>query len=303
MFDDFGYDVPKVLSAATKRSLFAAKGWTWCKDDNQSTGARGYIYTTTTVDGYSGQIPGSSGRVLGVQGTSLATQGDLYLQYGNGNIGALPPAGWIQFWYMMNNTAAEPSVVTGGKLIYPLPSGSRTSYPADTLETGFLLGMGADYRNSATTTINQPNSASVAMTLEAMAIVDQSTDPAHQRSDVFALRSVGASRYMYPWLVENTPAAWLSPNQWYLIKIRYDISGATGRFEAWVRTLGSQVWTKTHEWIGGTTSGFSWNTFSPDNLGWRYIKIPTTLRGNFWMYLADYAHATTESALPTYTSY
>ena len=59
----------------------------------------------------------------------------------------------------------------------------------------------------------------------------------------------------------------------------------------------------THEWIGGTTSGFNWNVFDIDPLGWRLFRMPVTLRGDFWVYLTDFTLANSVDDLPTYSSY
>ena len=94
------------------------------------------------------------------------------------------------------------------------------------------------------------------------------------------------------------------PNQWYLIKMHVDTSGNSslaspgqGVSEMWIRPLGSD-WRKTAEWRGGVTPNFVWPISDNGN---KSIRIPTTVAGgDEWMYLDDFAIATSETDLPVY---
>ena len=88
-----------------------------------------------------------------------------------------------------------------------------------------------------------------------------------------------------------------------------DTSGANGVFEVWTRPPGG-AWTKRTEWVGGTTvagSAFTWSIDPAYRDGHAAIRVPTTMPGpnttplhDAWIYLQDFAMASSLAALPTY---
>ena len=92
----------------------------------------------------------------------------------------------------------------------------------------------------------------------------------------------------------------ITPNRWTLVKIHYDTSTPQGTYEAWMKPLGGQ-WVKVAEWIDGVTPNFTWNIASSDIGGHAMFRMPSTVDGpDSWIYLDDFAIATSEEDLPIY---
>ena len=90
-----------------------------------------------------------------------------------------------------------------------------------------------------------------------------------------------------------------------------DISGPQGVWEVWLREM-NQPFRKTTEWIGGVTPNFRWPTWVEQRNGMAGFAMPTTVghvttdfSNNYDSYVlqSEFAIATSESALPVYTSY
>jgi hypothetical protein len=99
-------------------------------------------------------------------------------------------------------------------------------------------------------------------------------------------------------------------NRWTLVKQHFNTNNASigNAYEVWLRAYGRASFTKVAEFISGTTPDFTWTISNgTDSLGravgpggHRALRMPTTGRANYWMYMADFAIATSESALPVY---
>lgn len=98
----------------------------------------------------------------------------------------------------------------------------------------------------------------------------------------------------------------VTANRWTLVKIHVDTSTASARYEAWMRPTGAD-WVKVVECIDGVTSGFTWQVH-PDFIGGhRTFRMPSTFgqaspatrNYDAWIYMDDFAMATSEAALPT----
>jgi hypothetical protein len=93
----------------------------------------------------------------------------------------------------------------------------------------------------------------------------------------------------------------LTPNRWTLVKIHIDTSTTSGSYEAWLKPLGGS-WVKVAEWIDGVTPDFSWIIPADDVGGHRVLRMPTTINDvDSWIYLDDFAMATSEADLPVYS--
>jgi len=93
---------------------------------------------------------------------------------------------------------------------------------------------------------------------------------------------------------------WVKRNRWTLVKMHFNTTRTSGNsWEAWVRPYGG-AWTKVSEWIGGQTPGFTWDIPSASVGGHRVLRMPSTVNGNYWMYMDDFVIATSEEDLPNY---
>lgn len=308
LFDDFNYVVGRTDSAASKRAAFMAKGWAGYKDEvSNPNGAAGYLYTTTSIPGYSGRMPGvsGSGRVLAMEGlpTSLGVphnnlnQTDFYLSYGReGTVGQynnVPGNVWFQFWVFINNTGSQTSNWSSrNKWIYPSDDGHASGSGA---ENAWLLSIRP---NSQEGPVQTGPRAYIVNKIEAGSGGTTTSD------SPLGGGYIGANL---------APSAYTESGRWELYKVHIDHASVNGRYEIWKRTLGTQTWQKTTEWISGVTPGFTWITQPALRGGHNMFKIPTTwgtadfgdLSTNYdaWVYLADFAMAAREADLPTYSGY
>lgn len=307
-FDDFEYDVSRDDPGAS--SAFAAHGWNGAKtqqDDN--AGARGYVYTASSIPGYSGAFPGlgsSRALVLEAKPQTLNGQTDFYVQYGNemADIGHIPPNHWFQFWLYSPNTAPEESVYTQGKFIYP----TRTTYPATLNNDGYVY------------ILTENKSAGQVLS------IDCDGDRAVPCDDSFFGTNWNGANGLTNNFVDGgegfdanlSGEPPITPENWTLVKIHIDLSGTDSRatpgqavYEQWIRRMGSANWIKTTEWIGGVTQ----NNGGPINFtpsfrdGFRMFRMPTTVGASnssvgdwydHWLYIDDFALAGREDALPVY---
>lgn len=97
-------------------------------------------------------------------------------------------------------------------------------------------------------------------------------------------------------------------NRWTLVRLHLDTSTTSGKYEAWLRPLGGKQ-VKVADWIDGVTEDFSWRIPAEKVRGYRAFRMPTTI-GSFgerakdnkdcWIYLDDFAMASSEDSLPKY---
>jgi hypothetical protein len=294
-FDDFEYDVGR--EEANAPQIFQTEGgWSWAKTYQAGEpGARGYMYTSNRIPGFSGSFPGTgSTRVLAMEAlpTSLAGQTDFYLQYGDENASAdtIPADVWFQFWIYPNHyddpadVEDQRSVFSrSNKFLYPC----KSFYPCTT--NTWLVSMGSASK--------EPHNQELGPSA-----VDQFLVNGDPEDTDFQCASE------YPtnaWKLGQTDVSErVVANRWTLVKLHIDTSG-TGTWEGWLRPAGG-AWVKVIEWIDGTTPCFNWDV--PDSTGHRVLRMPTTVNEgedpgvayDYWMYMDDFAMATAESALPVY---
>jgi len=293
-YDSFEYTVDRNNSADPTgvNTLFTSQGgWTRVKSINTTGSHNGYMYTVNQIPGYSGSFPGrNSTSVLAIEARpgSLGSQTDFYLQYGDENAPAntVPGNVWFQFWIYSNryddptNQNDQMSAYDGRfKFIYPC----NGPYPCQSGQINWLNCMGF--------TTGEPYWANEDNTQVFMTNIDPyNTNVDYQLAPEWNQFKLGQTD-----VSEN-----ITPNRWTLVKIHYDTSTTSGTFEAWMKPLG-QPWVKVAEWIDGQTPNFSWTIPASDVGGHRVFRMPTTMDGyDSWMYLDDFAMATSEADLPVY---
>ncbi len=281
-FDNFEYNVGRSDSSA--RTSFMSHGWTGVKTNQIGENANGYIYTASSIPGYSGSMPSGS-RVLVIEalprqlsGAADFIQTDMYLQLGreDGPQTAIPGNVWFQFWIYPANTTSQPSRFDRrNKWLYPC----RSYYPCQNHGWLFMLGSGG----------NEPTNGPPAneyLALEHPANID------YTQADEYP-----TNRFK---LFQNTDKTQIVANRWTLVKLHMDTSGATGRYEAWLKPMGGQ-WVKVANWVPGVTPGLNWNIPSAERAGHAILRMPTTVNEyDSWTYMDDFAMATSEAALPQY---
>ena len=290
-FDDFDYAVSRDGDSATS---FTSQGWSGAKADNISGSGKGYLYTTTSIPGYSGPLPGrNSGRVLALEGRPSTNnfQTDFYLQYGSHYANEIPGDVWFQFWMYINHyddpTNQNDQMSRfgrNGKLIYP----TKDAYP--THSSLWIMG---NSMNSKEPLNHDLGDDSMDFFINAADIENIS----YTRPDNSTNWKIGQTN------LNDRPLA----NRWVLVKLHMDTSTTSGKFEQWLKPMGGQ-WTKVTEWIDGVTPNFSWQIPAGDVGGHRTLRMPTTLNPcvdpnlscDFWMYMDDFAIATSEDTLPVY---
>lgn len=289
LFDDFEYqadrDDPRAGTAFT-----SIGGWTGIKSQQTSGSGAGWLYTTTTIDGFSGSFPGqSSNRVLAIEARPNFfgyNQTDFYLQYGleAGPANAIPGNVWFQFWLYPNRTAAEPSVMDEMKFLYMC----NDFYPCHSHL--WMMGMGTW--------------SSIPLRESTTSIADAFMG-AGKAAGVSTMTYTEAEAWDQGKLGHTSTAELIRANRWTLVKIHFDTTRTSGNsYEAWMRPYGG-AWTKTASWIGGVTPGFEWTIPSSSVGGHRVMRMPTTVGrtsgGNdYWLYMDDFIMATTEADLPVY---
>lgn len=293
-FDDFDYVVGREDPNAA--SIFTTQSGWYAVRTQQSNGGGGYFHTTTAIPGYTGTFPGaSSNRVLAMEMLPATTGGqtDAYLQYGSavGSTETVPGDVWFQFWMYVNNFGDQQSRFTNrNKFIYPCGS----FYPCNTNKWVIQIGP------------NSENPYSVQLPRENIFF--------YQRSNM-----IGDPNYSlapYPERIgPQVTSTYMAPNRWTLVKLHYDTSHPTdgagnagpNKFEMWLKPVG-QDWVKVTEWISGVTPNFTWHLTQAEAGGHRVFRMPTTFPGNgnattmynSWMYMDDFAMATSEADLPVY---
>jgi hypothetical protein len=282
-FDNFEYNVGR--SDSNARTTFMSHGWTGVKTNQMGDTGNGYLYTATSIPGYSGSMPSGS-RVLVVEalprqlaGNEEFIQTDFYLQLGreDGPRTAIPANVWFQFWIYQANTAQQPSrFARRNKWLYPC----RSFYPCQNEGWLFQLGSGGF----------QPTDGPLAN--QYLGLSD-THDIDYTLADEYP-----TNRFK---LFQNRSTQQIIANQWTLVKLHMDTSGAQGRYEGWIKPRGGQ-WTKVAEWIAGQTPGLNWNIPAGERRGGHSIlRMPTTVNEyDSWTYMDDFAMATSEAALPQY---
>lgn len=308
-FDAFEYEVPR--DVREPRPAFLTQGkWTAVKSINSVGRGAGYLYTVDRIPGYSGKFPGrDSKRVLAMEGRpgTFQTQTDFYLKLGDarGPADQIPGNVWFQFWIYLNyyddpeDKEDQLSGITGGKWLYPSPDGFYPTHPRWLLTIAHSTQIWSNHRERP-----------------------QHYEAPAYHEFLFENQGLGGGKPPVPFANIHTAPEWdrfkLGPNhldarivanRWFLVKLHFDTSTTSGRYEAWLQPLGGKM-VKMAEYIDGVTPNFSWK-IPPDQVGGhKTVCMPTTL-GSFvperaknnkdcWIYLDDFAMASSEDALPTY---
>jgi hypothetical protein len=298
-FDNFEYAVDRQDTNAG--ALFLQHGlWSGYKTEQSNSGANGFLYTATSIPGYSGAFPGgASSRVLVMEAlpSSQGFQTDFYLQYGNGENAAydnaIPGNVWFQFWVYVNHYGSQLSYFDAGKFIYAC----NAAYPCHTHKWMMTLsGRSAEpfWQDLGTPTDGSAFMSNIANTIYPV------NDP------VSTITNTAADTGNEWKLGQTNTAEHFTANRWTLVKIHLDTSTQAGRYEAWMRPMGGS-WTKTAEWISGVTPGFTWTINASHVGGHRVFRMPTTIGSasgslsyDAWIYMDDFAMARSEAGLPVY---
>jgi PKD repeat protein len=292
-YDNFEYNVSRSTQYTREGSPFVSSGgWAAVKSENisgEANRAHGYLYTVSEIPGYSGNFPGrDSNSVLAMEArpASMGGQTDFFLQYGTGSVPETVPGNvWFQFWVYSNryddptNQNDQLSAYDGRfKFIYPC----NIQYPCVAGNKRWKTMMG--------TSSVQPEWAQGGSTELFVSMMDM---------DHFA-RYLPSPDWDEFKLGQQDTSERIVPNRWTLVKIHFDTSVAQGQFEAWLKPMGGQ-WTKVAEWIDGETADFVWNVTAENIGGHRMFRMPTTMDAyDSWLYLDDFAMATSEADLPVY---
>lgn len=306
-FDGFEYDVGRDDTNAVK--TFQEQGWAWAKIEQEGRGG-GYIFTASQIPGYTGAFPGKASQralVIEAKPGTFRRQTDFYLQYGGPEapIGHIPPNHWFQFWVYVNDYGEQRSLISTSKFIYP----NRATYYPATIDNGGYIYLMPLLKGSHVPLSVDPYPGSVGGPGGFICTV---WNNAHGRVD----NHIEYNNWKFG---ANLSKEIHSPsNQWTLVKIHVDLSGTDPRaapgqsvYEQWIRRLGSDSWTKTTEYIGGVTevNGLPINFTPVYRDGFRMFRMPTTVGAttdakgdwfDYWLYMDDFALATSEADLPTY---
>ena len=286
--DDFEYAVGR--NDANAPSIFVSRGWDGAKTLQTASGARGYLYTTPTIPGFTGAFPGAnSSRVLAIEAlpVTLGAQTDFYLEFGDGGSAAyddyIPGDVWFQFWVYSQDFGDQRSRYPGrNKFFYVC----NTGYPCHSHL--WMIGQGPQtYDPNNWLPLGNPSQGEFFWSLSSASgasVIDNSLGDPYTRGTVGALNQT----------------EWVKRNRWTLVKMHFNTTRTSGNsWEVWVRPYG-RAWTKVSEWIGGRTPGFTWDIPSASVGGHRVLRMPSTVNGDYWMYMDDFVIATSEADLPTY---
>jgi len=342
-FDDFNYAIARnsALYNRYNNPFVTSGGWSDCKSVQfGEAGAHAYLYTTTTIEGYAGIMPGVSGtgRVLCFEQLSGTDQEqtDCYLVHGQeytegvsnpALLETIPADCWIQFWIYPQNSGSQTGHTKFGKLLYPSRAYGTVGL-ADADGAGWLCDINAVKRLPLT--IDAENTSSNSFYLESRCQYggfDQTTgliDPnlLQWRWDQY----LGNDDSLLDVFGQTVDSA-IAENTWSLIRIHYDISNVgTNTYQIYKRELGTPTFTLISEWVdGGTVSSqnvrIQPNQHVDGSYGHAFLKFLSTFgyysgspnvtsNTDSFIYFSDFAiSAGTNSGgngttdLPTYTEY
>lgn len=288
--DRFEYAVGRSDSNAAQ--LFVQNGWSHAKTQQSSSG-NGYLYTVTSIPGFSGTFPGTdSSRVLAIEAKPATLQGqtDFYLQFGSDAPETIPGNVWFQFWVYPQDYGTQRSLRgTRNKFLYM----TNDTYPSHSHKW-----MIEEKCSTGAPTYDQPNgcpSAQPWLTLRqtdgvsTISYTGPGSDDPDYRGDELGM--------------QNT-AQTLVPNRWTLVKMHFDTSTTAGLWQVWLKPQGGS-WTQVANWRHGV-GGLVWTIPAGSVGGHRALRMPTTVGGtdsqwyDTWVYMDDFVMATSEADLPVY---
>jgi len=343
-FDDFNYAVARADAGYNRGNnpFVTSGGWNDCKSSQfQEPGAQAYLYTTTTIEGYAGIMPGvsGSGRVMCFEQLSGTNQEqtDCYLVYGQeytegvsnpALLETIPADCWIQFWVYPQNSGSQTGHTKFGKLLYPSRAYGTVGL-ADADGAGWLCDINSVKRQPLT--IDAENTSTNSFYLESRCQYggfDQTTgliDPnlLQWRWDYYITNPDDSLLDIFGQTTDSV----IAENTWSLIRIHYDISNVgTNTYEIYKRELGTPSFTQIASWTdGGTVAGeavrISPNQHVDGSYGHAFLKVLSTFgyasgdsrvvdNTDSFIYFSDFAiSAGTNSGgngtsdLPTYAEY
>lgn len=324
--DDFEYVANRVDEGYTagNNPFITQGGWSWAKSMQYAEpGSLAYLYTTTSIEGYTGPMP-SGNRVLAFNQLSgtYTGQTDSYLRFGDdytegvsnpSQLDTIPGDIWFQMWIYPQNYGSEVGYTRAGKFLYPSRAYGTVSV-GDADGAAWLADFGS---------YNYPP-------LEIMPNTARHDLYLYSRSE-FGAYEAGTGIYHPEWaqwywtgttsadqdIFGQTVNRPIRQNEWNLIKIHIDMDQPnTGSYEAWIRSYGEQSWTKIVEWIDGASVGDGVVNINPNlhvdgSYGHASFKLFTTFgydssdarsstNTDSWIYIDDIVVATSEDALPVY---
>jgi hypothetical protein len=283
--DRFEYAVSR--SDQNAAQVFVQNGWSHAKTQQGGRG-NGYLYTVTSIPGFSGTFPGTnSSRVLALEAkpVTLGGQTDFYLQFGSENTPEMIPGNvWFQFWiYPQNHAASGQTSLRGNrnKFLYvtndTYPSHSHKWMIEEKCNSGNPLNQYDCPGVRPWLTLRQTDGVSH------ISYTGPGSDDGNARSDELGM--------------QNT-AETLVVNRWTLVKMHLDTSTTAGRWRVWLKPQGGQF-VQVANWQHGV-GGLVWTIPADVVGGHRMLRMPTTVNDDYWYYMDDFVMATTEGDLPVY---
>lgn len=300
--DNFEYQVDRDGDPSANE-LIDTGGWSSVKaiNDDLGSNACGYLYTVTSIDGFSGSFPGTnSSRVLcsehlpetldcdvgaGSCDGGRWRQSDTRFGYG-AHTRVIPSNVWIQFWMYPQYYGDQLSRFYSGKFLYSC--GDDTYFSTCTTAHLDWMGVFKEYQSYATECDTTANAGYFyyATQTQGNAEYDGSGGPCGE-----TLTELGYT--------EDLSDGRFSPNVWWLVKINYDISTSNPTAKMWRKQQGETDWELVAEWIDGTTENLTWTPYTTSGYYWVSVLEMNDCY-DMWMYFDDFVIAEDESDLPTY---
>ena len=271
--DNFEYVVAR--SAHNADEIFMAHGWNAGAKANNSSWGRGSGYLFTK---YNNKL---RSRVLVMESRpsrSPINQTDYWVGYGleDSPLTTIPANVWIQFWTYGTRGSRFP---WRQKVLYPC----RGPYPCSRRDGRTDYEWLVYWGSGGYETVAAPKGG--------------------RFLGLHAWNGDNRGDFEYPTnrqkLNQNLVRTPMLAGRWYQVRIHIDVSQEQGIYEAWLREP-DQPWQKVAEWIGGVTPNFFWPVSPEERVGFRMLRMPTTVDGprDSKSYMDDLVLATSESDLP-----
>lgn len=293
---------------------FTSRGWYDARANNFGDTRSGNIRSIVAADvpGHSGTFPGSTSTPQQAMlfeglpaslGVDPERQADIQVLYGDSgqSAGFVPADFWMRFWMYIIDSGAMPSTFAArDKFYYPNLEGTGTGQIANdgTATTPILIMYGS--RGFEESNPSVPGDF-----------------PANQlywaaQGSGAAMTESGEGSSPINKMYQNLDQTPMTPNTWWEVKHHIKTDSATSAWECWTRPRNA-AWVKRAEWLGGTTSGFTFNMPSQLRGGCKQFQMPTILsaspldsggvpgsgNGDQRILYRDFCLATTEANLRT----